>query len=428
MCRSLGRGNDASAGGELPRQRAHAEALDATDELAALRQRFLLPEGVIYLDGNSLGPLPRSVPERLATVVAKEWGEGLVTSWNRHGWIDAPLRVGDAIAPLIGARAGEVVVADSVSVNLFKLLAAALALRPGRSVILTERENFPTDLYVAQGLVDLLGGRARLHVVEREHLAAALDEQVAVLALSHVDFRTGEMHDLAALTAAAHRAGALVLWDLSHSAGAVPVDLEGADADLAVGCGYKYLNGGPGAPAFAFVAQRLQGALRSPIRGWMGHAAPFEFSTRYRPAPGVARLLAGTPPILSVATLEEGVTLLAAAGIEPLRRKSVALTELFIDLVARECEAWGFELASPRSPARRGSQVAWRHPHAYPIVQALIRRGVIGDFRAPDLLRFGFAPAYLRFQDVWDAVQHLRVVMEEEAWRAPELAVRGKVT
>ncbi len=414
--------------GELPRDRAEAEALDAADELAALRQHFVVPEGVIYLDGNSLGPLPRTLPKRLATVVAKEWGEGLITSWNRHGWIDAPLRVGDAIAPLLGAHPGEVVVADSVSVNLFKLLAAALALRSGRSVILTERENFPTDLYVAQGLVDLLGGRARLHMVERGQLEAALDGQVAVLALSHVDFRTGEMHELESMTAAAHRAGALVLWDLSHSAGAVPVDLAGADADLAVGCGYKYLNGGPGAPAFAYVARRLHDQLVSPIRGWMGHAAPFEFSTEYRPAPGVVRLLAGTPPILSVVALAEGVATVAAAGIEQLRRKSVTLTELFIGLLERECGAWGFELASPRSPARRGSQVAWRHPHAFAIVQALIRRGVIGDFRAPDLLRFGFAPAYLRFQDVWDAVQHLRTVMEEGAWRAPEFAVRGKVT
>jgi len=414
--------------GELARDRAEAEALDVADELAELRQRFVLPEGIIYLDGNSLGPLPRTVPERLAAVVAQEWGEGLITSWNRHGWIDAPLRVGDAIAPLIGALPGEVVVADSVSVNLFKLLAAALALRPGRRVILTEEENFPTDLYVAQGLVELLGDRAHLRVVERGQLEAALDGQVAVLTLSHVDFRTGEMHDLKRLTAAAHRAGALVLWDLSHSAGAVPVDLAGAGADLAVGCGYKYLNGGPGAPAFAYVARRLHDEIVSPLRGWMGHAAPFQFSSDYQPAPGAARLLAGTPPILSLVALAEGVATVATAGLPRLRRKSVALTELFIGLLERECGAWGFELASPRSPARRGSQVAWRHPHAFPIVQALIRRGVIGDFRAPNLLRFGFAPAYVRFQDVWDAVQHLRAVMEEEAWRAPELAVRGKVT
>lgn len=413
---------------ELPRDRAGAAALDAADELAALRQQFILPEGVIYLDGNSLGPLPRTTPDRVAEVVKQEWGQGLVTSWTRHGWIDLPMAVGDAIAPLVGAGPGEVIVTDSVSVNLFKLLVAALALRPGRQMILTERDNFPTDLYIAQGVAELLAGRARLEVVERGQLLAALDRGVAVLALTHVDFRSGEMHDIDALTAAAHDKGALALWDLSHSAGAVPVDLAAADADLAVGCGYKYLNGGPGAPGFVYVARRLQDLLVSPISGWMGHAAPFELSPTYRPAPGVARLLAGTPPILSLAALAEGVALVAAAGMDRLRRKSVALTELFIDLVERQCGRWGFELASPRSPARRGSQVSWHHPHAFPIVQALIRRGVIGDFRAPDLLRFGFAPAYLRFVDVWDAVEHLHAVMQEEAWRAPEFEVRGKVT
>lgn len=412
----------------VPPDRDAAASLDAADELAPLRQRFLLPEGVIYLDGNSLGPLPASTPPRLAEVVNEEWGRGLVRSWTAHGWIDLPLAVGDAIAELIGAAPGEVVVTDSVSVNLFKLLLAALRLRPGRPVILTDDANFPTDLYVAQGVVELLPGQVELRAVPRGQLEAALDRQVAVLSLSHVDFRTGELLDLPGLTQAAHRVGALALWDISHSAGVVPLDLDAAEVDLAVGCGYKYLNGGPGAPSFAYVARRLQEALANPISGWMGHAAPFDLDARYRPAAGVARLLAGTPPILSLVALAEGVRSLAGVGVARLRRKSRALTDLFIALVEREVAAWGFQLASPRQAQHRGAQVSFHHPHAYPIVQALIARGVIGDFRAPDLLRFGFAPAYLGFVDVWDAVARLRQVMAEEAWRAAEYHERKKVT
>jgi kynureninase len=319
-------------------------------------------------------------------------------------------------------------VADSVSVNLFKLLGAALELRPGRPVILSERQNFGTDLYAAEGLAGLLGGRAELRLVERVELATALGPEVAVLMLTHVDFRSGAMHDMARWTAAAHEAGALVLWDLAHSAGAVPVDLDGCGADLAVGCGYKYLNGGPGAPAFAFAARRHHEALRSPLQGWMGHAAPFAFEPRYAPAPGVGRLRVGTPPILSLAALECGVAGIAEIGIGPLRAKSLALSELFIGLVERECAGFGFELASPREAERRGSQVALRHPEGYAIVQALIGVGLIGDFRAPDLLRFGFAPAYLRFVDVWDAVAALRGIMEAGSWDRPEHRRRAKVT
>jgi len=411
-----------------PVDRSGALALDERDELAPFRERFALPDGVVYLDGNSLGPAPRATAARLRQVVAQEWGGDLVTSWNRHGWLDLPAAVGDAIAPLVGADAGEVIVTDSVSVNLFKLLAAALALRPERRVILTERANFPTDLYVAQGLVAWLGGRAVLRAVERDELPHALDHEVAVLALTHVDFRTGELHDLPGLTAAAHAVGSLVVWDLSHSAGAVPVDLAAADADLAVGCGYKYLNGGPGAPGFAFVASRLHDAIRSPIQGWMGHADPFALEPAYRPAPGIARLLCGTPPILSVAALQAGVAVIAEAGIAALRRKSVALTDLFLGLVERECAGWGLSVASPTDPSRRGAQVSLRHAEAYPIVQALIRDGVVADFRAPDLLRFGFAPAFVRYVDVWDAVARLRSILAERRWDRPELRVRARVT
>jgi len=392
------------------------------------RDGFLLPGDLIYLDGNSLGPPPRRALERVLEVLRGEWGGELIRGWTSRGWIDLPARVATAIAPLVGAAPDEVMVADSISVNLYKLLAAALELRPGRRVIVSEVDNFPTDLYVAQGLAELLGGRCELRLVERARLAEALDREVAVLMLTHVDFRSGEMHDMAAWTEAAHAAGALVLWDLAHSAGAMPVDLDGCGADLAVGCGYKYLNGGPGAPAFSFVAGRHHGDLRSPLWGWMGHAAPFEFATSYQPAPGVARLLVGTPPILSLAALECGVESVAEIGISQLRAKSVALTELFIGLVDRDCGGHGLELGSPRDPARRGSQVALRHPEGYAVMQALIAAAVIGDFRPPDLLRFGFAPAYVRFVDVWDAVARLRGILDRRSWDRPEHRVRRKVT
>jgi kynureninase len=407
--------------------REDAAALDASDELAFLREEFALPQGVVYLDGNSLGGLPRAAVARLRDVVEREWGERLIRSWNESGWIDLPARVAGRLAPLVGAAADEVAVADSTSVNLFKLLAGALRLRPGRRVILSEAENFPTDLYVAQGLALLVPG-LELRLAPRAALGAAFDERVAVLMLTQVDFRTGEIHDMAEWTAAAHRQGALSLFDLSHSAGALPVALAAAKVDLAVGCGYKYLNGGPGAPAFAFVARRHQAGFETPLSGWMGHAEPFAFDERYRPAAGIARLACGTPPILSLAALECGVATIERGGVLRLRRKSEALTDLFIRLVEQECAGFGLELASPRESERRGSQVSLRHPEGYAIVQALVARGVVGDFRAPDLLRFGFAPAYLRFSDVWDAVAALRAVMREREWERPQHRARAKVT
>jgi kynureninase len=407
--------------------REGAAALDAEDELAFLRDAFALPEGVVYLDGNSLGARPRAAAVRVRDVVERQWGEGLIRSWNTHGWIDLPARVAAQLAPLVGAAADEVAVADSTSVNLFKLLAGALRLRPGRRVILSEEENFPSDLYVAQGLSSLLEG-VTLRLVPRAGLAQALDESVAVLMLTHVDFRTGALHDMAEWTRAAHREGALALWDLAHSAGALPVDLAGCEADLAVGCGYKYLNGGPGAPAFAFVARRHHGGFETPLTGWMGHAEPFAFDPRYRPAAGIARLLCGTPPVLSLAALECGVETISRAGVARLRRKSLALTELFVRLVEQECAGSGLTLASPREAERRGSQIALRHPEGYAIVQALIARDVIADFRVPDILRFGFAPSYLRFADVWDAVAALRAVMELREWERPEHRARARVT
>jgi len=413
---------------DLPASEEEVLALDGADPIAGARDRFAIPEGVVYLDGNSLGPPPRDVFGRIEEVLRAEWGSDLVRSWTKHRWIDLPERVAESIAGLIGADPGEVAVADSTSVNIFKLLGAALHLRPERKVIVSEKGNFGTDLYVAQGLAELLGENATLRLVERSELATSLDDDVTVLMLTQVDFRTGEMHDMGAWTAAAHDAGALVLWDLAHSAGAVPVDLGACKADLAVGCGYKYLNGGPGAPAFAYVARRHHENLQIPLWGWMGHEAPFDFATGYRPAPGVGGLRVGTPPILSLAALECGVASIAEIGVEALRSKSVALTELFVALVERECAGHGFELASPRDINRRGSQVSFRHPEGYAIMQALIAGGVIGDFRAPDILRFGFAPAYVRFIDVWNAVAKLREIMETAEWDGAEYKERERVT
>lgn len=403
-------------------------ALDREDPLGPFRDQFELPEGCIYLDGNSLGPLPRRTLARLIDVTREQWGQSLIKSWNDHGWMELPQRIGDKIARIVGAAPGEVIAADSTSVNLFKLLAAACAMRPDRRVILTEAGNFPTDIYIAEGLVSVLGAGYEVRTVAKEDIAAAIADDVAVVALTHVDYRTGEMLDMGSVTAAAHSANALMLWDLSHSAGAVPVDLNAAGADFAVGCGYKYLNGGPGAPAFLFVASHLQEAARQPLSGWMGHAAPFDFESRYRPADGIARHLAGTPAILGLVALEEGVDLFLEADAAALRHKSVLMTECLIALVEQECAGHGFVLATPQDADGRGSQVCFRHPEGYAIVQALIDRGVIGDFRSPDILRFGVAPLYLRYQDLWNAAVHLRRVMDTRAWDTPEFKTKAAVT
>lgn len=415
--------------------RAACDALDRADPLAPLRAQFELPPDTIYLDGNSLGVLPRPTAARVARVLSEEWGRGLITSWNAAGWIDLPRRVGDKIARLVGARPGELVACDSTSVNLYKVLSAALRIvrtdHPGRRLIVSERSNFPTDLYIAEALAREQGFELRL--VEPDEITAQFNDELAVLMLTQVNYRTGRLHDMAALTAAAHAAGALTVWDLAHSAGALPVDLHGAGADFAVGCGYKYLNGGPGAPAFVWAHPRHAERFWQPLAGWMGHAAPFEFTPDYRPAPGIQRYLCGTPSILGLAALECGVdTLLAAeplGGLAALRAKSVALGELFIALVESRCGGHGLELESPRDATQRGSQVCFAHAElGYPVVQALIARGVVGDFRAPDVLRFGFTPLYTRHVDVWDAVQQLRQVLDSGEWRRPEFNRRQAVT
>ncbi len=407
--------------------RAHCAARDEADPLRSRRDEFLLPPGTIYLDGNSLGALPRRVRQRLKQVVAEEWGQGLIRSWNAAGWIDLPQRVGAKIAALIGARPGEVIAADSTTVNLMKLLLAGLRLRPDRRVILTERDNFPTDLYAAECAADLLGGR-QVRRVEAGAIAQAVGGDTACVMLTHVDYRSGRMHDMNRITRAAQAAGALMLWDLAHSAGAVPVDLNGAGADLAVGCGYKYLNGGPGAPAFLYVRRDLQAELRPVLAGWMGHARPFDFAPAFAPAEGVTRHLVGTPAILGLAALDAALEVWADVDMKEVRAKSVALAELFIALVEARCAGFGLELASPRAAAERGSQVSFRHPHAFEIVQALIARGVIGDFRCPDLMRFGLAPLYARFADIFDAAEALRDILASGAWDLPSFRQRAKVT
>ena len=401
-----------------------ARALDAADPLATLRGRFHLPESVAYLDGNSLGALPKATPDRIARTVQEEWGQGLIRSWNDADWIGAPTRVGNAIAPLIGAAQGEVIVCDSVSVNLFKLIGAALAMRPGRKAVLSEPGNFPTDLYMIEGLEQQ--GLATRRLAGRDRIEEALDEDVALLLLTHIHYKSGEMFDMARLTRAAHEAGALVLWDLSHSAGAVELDLTACEADFAVGCGYKYLNGGPGAPGFAYVAERHHAGLAQPLSGWMGHARPFAFADDYEPAPGIERLLAGTPPVLGLAALEEGVAIMADAGMAALAEKSRSLSEFTRAAMAEHVP----ELAcvSPADPMQRGSQLSFRHDHAFELSQALIARGVIGDFRDPDILRFGFAPAYVTHADCARAVNDLRAILDSGEWREKRFAQRSKVT
>ena len=419
---------------------------DATDPLRSLRSLFSIPPGVIYLDGNSLGVMPRTAAARAAQVITQEWGVGLIRSWNSAGWFTLPQRLGNLIAPLIGAGPDEVVVTDTTSINLYKVLSAALTVAaqdgPQRRVVVSERSNFPTDLYIAEGLCKERG--YTLQLVEPEEIVGSLNADVAILMLTHVNYRTGAMHDMAAVTAAAHAAGALVVWDLAHSAGAVPVDLTGAKADFAIGCGYKYLNGGPGAPAFVWVSPQHADRFWQPLSGWWGHAKPFEFTPDYKPASGITRYLCGTQPIVSMSLLECGLDGFNAAqelgGMSALRSKSLALTDLYIELVEQRCAGYGLGLATPREHALRGSQVCLTREHAaegsgaFAIVQALIARGVIGDFRAgdggrhKDILRFGFTPLYIGFEDVWNAVEQLRQVLESGEWQQPQFNQKHEVT
>ena len=405
--------------------REDARALDAADPLAPARTRFRLPDGLVYLDGNSLGALPVATPTRLADAVERQWGEQLIGSWNSEGWIEAPARIAGKIAPLLGAASDEVLVADSTSINLFKLAVAGLRLS-ARSVLLTETGNFPTDLHIAEGAAAAISGGARVRAVAPEAVADAIGPETGLLLLTHVHYRTGARRDMAALTARAHAAGALVLWDLSHSAGAVPLELDACQVDLAVGCGYKFLNGGPGAPAFLYAARRHHEALRTPLPGWFGHAEPFAFRDDYAPAPGIARFACGTPPMLSLLALEAGVESFAGADMADLWAKSRALWDLFADELGRRCLE--LEIITPADPDARGSQLSVRHEAAWPLCQALIAEGVVGDFRAPDVLRFGLTPLYTRFEDIWTAADRLADILATERWREPRFQARTRVT
>lgn len=416
------------------------QALDRQDPLARFRDRFVLPEAVIYLDGNSLGPLPVGAAERAAEVVNEQWGQGLIRSWNTAGWFELPTRLGDKLGTLLGANPGETVVTDTTSLNLFKALASALRIQqvdgPGRRVIITERDNFPTDIYIAQGLADLLnsvttetGVDYEVRLIDtQDELLAALGPDTALISLSHVNYRTGRMWDMPAITAAAHEAGALAIWDLAHAAGAVPVDLNGADADYAVGCTYKYLNGGPGAPAFIWVNARHQRRFWQPLSGWWSHAQPFAMDEDYAPADDARRFMCGTQPITSLAMLEVGLDVSLEADQNQLRAKSLELTDLFIELVRERCPGLGLELVTPQQHAERGSHVSFRHPHGYAVMAALIERGVIGDYREPEVLRFGVTPLYLSRTDIWDAVEILREVLHTGAWQREEFTRRNAVT
>lgn len=428
------------------------QALDTQDPLRALRERFALPQDVIYLDGNSLGAQPKAAAARAAEVVTQEWGQDLITSWNKAGWITLPERLGNQFAAWLGAGQGELVFTDTTSINLYKVLSAAARIAredaPGRKKLISERSNFPTDLYIAQSVCQEYG--LELVLLEPEEIAGALQTDVAISMLTHVNYRTGAMHDMAAVTAAAHAQGILCVWDLCHSAGAVPVDLKGADADFAVGCSYKYLNGGPGAPAFVWAHPRLINRFWQPLSGWFGHAEPFKFVPDYHPAQGIQRYLCGTQPMISMSVLQCGIDIYTEAeafgGMAALRKKSLALTDLFIQLVEERCQGHGLGLATPREHAARGSQVCLTREEglgvngqgsgAYAIVQALIARGVIGDFRKgdggtgrhKDILRFGFTPLYVGFADVWNAVEHLRQVLESGEWQRPEFNTVHAVT
>ena len=407
---------------------SEATALDAADPLRGMREFFHLPADVLYLDGNSLGPPPKAAFAELEKAARHEWGEGLIRSWNAAGWFTLTDTLGDRIGRLIGAEPGETVVTDTTSINIYKALHAALSLRPDRTVILAEADSFPTDLYIAEGVATARAGvRLRL-ASDGAALESLIDEQTAVVLINHVDYRTGALRDLAGLTERAHARGAIVLWDLCHSAGALPIALNAAEADFAIGCTYKYLNGGPGAPAFIFAARRHHERLVQPLSGWWAHAQPFAMESTYRPASGIRRLLCGTQPILSLSALKAALDVFDAADLASIRAKSVALTGLFMDLVEPLAAEFAARIITPRAANLRGSHVAITHEHAYAVVQALIARGVIGDFRAPDIMRFGFAPLYLRYRDAFDAATALRDVLRSEAWRDPRFAARATVT
>ncbi|MBZ9734491.1 kynureninase [Mesorhizobium sp. CA18] len=408
---------------------AEVEAMDAADPLRAMRDRFVLPEDVIYLDGNSLGAASVDAFSEIETAARQEWARDLIRAWNTAGWFDMPIELGDQLGRLIGAKPGQTVVCDTTSINIYKVLHAALTMRPERSVIVAEGDSFPTDLYMAEGVASTRPGTVlRLEGADAPTIEELVDDRVAVILVNHVNYKSGRLRDMAALTRKAQEAGALIVWDLCHTAGALPVDLDGSNADFAIGCTYKYLNGGPGSPAFIYAANRHHRDIRQPLSGWWGHARPFAFEQGYAAGTGIRRFLCGTQPVLSMRALKGALDMWNDVDIRAVRRKSVALTDLFIRLVEAKCGGFGLELESPRNGAERGSQVSFAHPHGYQVMRALIERGVIGDFRAPSTIRFGFTPLYVGYRDVWDAVEMLEDILRTGIWQDARFAVKTTVT
>ncbi|MDX1537860.1 kynureninase [Arsukibacterium sp.] len=409
------------------------QQLDSQDPLAAKRDAFVLPENTVYLDGNSLGAMPKLAAERAQQVLLQQWSQDLIKSWNSHSWIDLPAIAGEKISQLVGAASGQLICCDSTSVNLFKVLSSAMLMQPGRNVVLSQAGNFPTDLYMVEGLASLLGEQdCQLKLIAEnasdELLEQSLTEQVAVLLLTQVDFRSGRLLDMQRLTELAHAKGILVIWDLAHSAGALPIELDACNVDFAVGCGYKYLNGGPGAPAFVYVAARHHSAVHQPLSGWMGHSAPFSFDKSYQKAPGISQFLTGTPPILSMSVLDAALEVFNDVDMSQLRQKSLTLSHCFHQLLQQHDCLQQLQLLTPLKPAERGSQLAYRHPDAYALCQALIAHGVVADFRAPDILRLGFTPLYLRYVDIWQAVTTLARLVASGEYLKPQYAIKNKVT
>ena len=405
-------------------------SLDKIDPLAKVRDEFSLPQNLIYFDGNSLGPLPKCTIHTLETMIQKEWGNGLISSWNKENWINMPRELGNKIAPLVGAKSGEVVVVDSTSVNLFKVLTSALLLNKNRRVIVSEAENFPSDLYILEGVNKMFGESYERHLIEEGdyEIDKYIDTSTAVVMLSHVNYKTGRISDIKRITSIAHEKGALVIWDLSHSVGVMPLYLHDCGVDFAVGCTYKHLNGGPGAPGFLYVHKSLIEKVSQPLTGWMGHIQPFEFVVNYQPANDICKYICGTPPIIAYKAIESGLTVFEQVSMNVVREKSIKLSEMFIQLMQQECIKFGFELFSPRNAEQRGSQVSFTHGNGFSIMQTLISHSVVGDFRQPNILRFGFSPLYMRFEDVWDAVICLREIMQTKEWQSEQFNKRGYVT
>jgi kynureninase len=408
--------------------RQDVQQLDQDDALAPFRDEFFLPKGVIYLNGNSLGAMPLAAAQRASRVVEEEWAVGLIGSMNTAGWYDLPVTLGRKIAPLVGANANEVVLTDSTGINLYKALAAALQIQPDRRVIVMEGSNFPTDNYTIQGLVAQLGDGYSIRFAEADEIIDAIDEDVAAICITHVHYKTGNILDMAGITAKAHAVGAAAVWDLCHSAGAMPIDLNACNVDFAVACTYKYLNAGPGAPALLFAAERHHGICTQPLTGWYSHAAPFDFDRDYRPAADIRQMLSGTQPTISLSIAEIGIDMMLRADLNVIREKSRLMTDLFIDLVEQRCGSHDIKLVSPRNSEIRGSQISFHHDDGYPIVRAMHDRGVICDYREPGNIRFGFAPLYIRYVDVWDAVDHLGHILDSGAWQAAEYHQRAAVT